>query len=44
MNETGPRPPYKTLDRDLDRFSQLEAATAYVARPLVAPGMPLPSF
>lgn len=30
-----------TLDRDLGRFSALENATAYVARPLVAPGVAL---
>ena len=41
MTETGPRPPFKTLDSDLNRISQLEAATAYVARPLVAPGIAL---
>lgn len=29
----------ETLDRDLGRFSNLEAAAAYVARPLVAPGV-----
>ncbi|RJK98609.1 inorganic phosphate transporter [Paracoccus siganidrum] len=29
----------ETLDRDLGRFSRLELATAYVARPLVAPGI-----
>lgn len=31
----------ETLDRDLGRFSRLEAASAYVARPLVAPGIAL---
>ncbi|RJE81523.1 inorganic phosphate transporter [Paracoccus sp. JM45] len=30
-----------TLDRDLGRFSKLELATAYVSRPLVAPGIAL---
>ncbi|CAM3505585.1 Phosphate transporter [Paracoccus nototheniae] len=30
-----------TLDRDLGRFSTLERATAYAARPLVAPGIAL---
>ncbi|WP_378945516.1 inorganic phosphate transporter [Paracoccus sp. R86501] len=30
-----------TLDRDLGRFSNLELATAYVSRPLVAPGIAL---
>src|SRR5690606_19732646 len=29
----------ETLDRDLGRFSNLEAAAAYVSRPLVAPGV-----
>jgi inorganic phosphate transporter, PiT family len=29
----------ETLDRDLGRFSALEVATGYVARPLVAPGI-----
>jgi inorganic phosphate transporter, PiT family len=29
----------ETLDRDLRRFSALEAATAYVARPMVGPGI-----
>ncbi|MFT6271428.1 MAG: PiT family inorganic phosphate transporter [Dinoroseobacter sp.] len=28
-----------TLDRDLGRYSTLEVATAYAARPLVAPGI-----
>lgn len=31
----------ETLDRDLERFSNLELATAYVARPMVAPGIAL---
>ena len=31
----------ETLDRDLGRFSNLETATAYVSRPLVAPGVAL---
>jgi PiT family inorganic phosphate transporter len=31
----------QTLDRDLDRFSYLEAATQYTARPMVAPGIAL---
>ena len=30
-----------TLDRDLDRYSHLEMATAYVARPLVGPAISL---
>ncbi len=29
----------ETLDRDLGRFANLEAAAAYVSRPLVAPGI-----
>lgn len=31
----------ETLDRDLSRFVQLETATSYVSRPLVAPGIAL---
>ncbi|WP_299732204.1 inorganic phosphate transporter [uncultured Tateyamaria sp.] len=31
----------ETLDRDLDRFSNLEMATSYVSRPLVGPGISL---
>src|SRR5690606_11875227 len=31
----------ETLDRDLGRFSALERATGYIARPLVAPGIAL---
>ncbi|WP_137701554.1 inorganic phosphate transporter [Marimonas lutisalis] len=31
----------ETLDRDLHRFSYLEAGTQYVARPMVAPGIAL---
>ncbi len=31
----------ETLDRDLGRLSSLESATAYVARPLVGPGLAL---
>ena len=31
----------ETLDRDLHRFSHLETATQYVARPMVAPGIAL---
>lgn len=31
----------ETLDRDLGRFAKLEAAAAYVSRPLVAPGIAL---
>ena len=32
---------WKTLDKDLSRISQIEYATSYVARPLVAPGIAL---
>lgn len=39
---TAPKgPQWTTLDRDLNRISQLELATAYVSRPLVAPGIAL---
>ena len=31
----------ETLDRDLGRYSNLERATAYVARPLIGPGVSL---
>ena len=31
----------ETLDRDLERFSKLEGATAYIARPMVGPGISL---
>ncbi len=31
----------ETLDRDLGRYSSLERATAYVARPLIGPGISL---
>ena len=31
----------ETLDRDLGRFSSLETATSYVAKPLVAPALAL---
>ncbi len=31
----------ETLDRDLDRFSNLELATSYVGRPMVGPGISL---
>ena len=31
--------PWKTLDRDLSRISQLEMATTYVARPMVGIGI-----
>ena len=33
--------PWRTLDKDLKRIVQMEAATAYVARPLVGPGIAL---
>jgi len=33
--------PWKTLDRDLNRISQVEYATAYVSRPLVGSGIAL---
>ncbi len=32
---------WKTLDKDLSRISQIEYATSYVSRPLVAPGIAL---
>ena len=32
---------HDTLDRDLHRFSHLETATQYVARPMIAPGIAL---
>lgn len=32
---------WKTLDTDLNRISQVELATAYVSRPMVAPGIAL---
>ena len=32
---------WKTLDKDLNRISQVELAATYVARPLVAPGIAL---
>ncbi|APE42611.1 anion permease [Sulfitobacter alexandrii] len=39
---TGPKgSQWKTLDTDLNRISQVELATAYVSRPLVAPGIAL---
>ncbi|MGR3676369.1 MAG: inorganic phosphate transporter, partial [Paracoccaceae bacterium] len=41
MTQTPERPPWKTLDKDLNRISQMEAATAYISRPLVAPGIAL---
>ncbi|WP_296763510.1 inorganic phosphate transporter [Sediminimonas sp.] len=41
MAGTPRRKGWKTLDKDLDRISQVEYATAHVARPLVAPGVAL---
>ncbi|UWR79179.1 inorganic phosphate transporter [Phaeobacter inhibens] len=41
MSDAPQRPQWKTLDRDLNRISQLELATSYVSRPLVAPGIAL---
>ena len=41
MSDTPRGSQWKTLDRDLNRISQVEYATAYVARPLVAPGIAL---
>ncbi|MGH1357010.1 MAG: inorganic phosphate transporter, partial [Thalassovita sp.] len=32
---------WSTLDKDLGRISQIEYATSYVSRPLVAPGIAL---
>ena len=32
---------WNTLDRDLGRFSHIEQATAYISRPMVAPGIAL---
>ncbi|PWE32166.1 anion permease [Maritimibacter sp. 55A14] len=32
---------WRTLDKDLNRISQVETATQYIARPLVAPGISL---
>ena len=32
---------WKTLDKDLNRISQIEYATSYVARPLIGPGIAL---
>ncbi|MFU8882818.1 MAG: inorganic phosphate transporter [Rhodobacterales bacterium] len=39
MSETGKS--WTTLDKDLNRISRVEHATAYVSRPLVAPGIAL---
>ncbi len=43
-SDPSPRPPvnqWKTLDKDLGRIGLLEQATAFAARPLVAPGIAL---
>ncbi|WBU60606.1 inorganic phosphate transporter [Paracoccus albus] len=40
MADTDPKS-WKTLNKDLDRISMLEQATALVSRPLVAPGIAL---
>ncbi|MFW8594580.1 inorganic phosphate transporter [Cribrihabitans neustonicus] len=41
MSDAPERPQWNTLDKDLNRISQLELATSYVSRPLVAPGIAL---
>ncbi|NSY38324.1 inorganic phosphate transporter [Leisingera sp. ANG59] len=41
MSDTDQRPQWNTLDKDLNRISQLELATSYASRPLVAPGIAL---
>ncbi|MDE4140906.1 MULTISPECIES: inorganic phosphate transporter [Rhodobacterales] len=41
MSEKPDSKHWETLDRDLNRISQLELATAYVSRPLVGPGISL---
>ncbi|MCD9149491.1 inorganic phosphate transporter [Pseudophaeobacter flagellatus] len=41
MSDAPKGPQWSTLDRDLNRISQLELATSYVSRPLVAPGIAL---
>ena len=41
MSDAPQRTQWNTLDKDLNRISQLELATAYVSRPLVAPGIAL---
>ena len=40
-NESGDGRHLETLDRDLQRFSNLEAATQYVSRPMIGPGISL---
>ncbi|WP_397542676.1 inorganic phosphate transporter [Roseovarius salis] len=41
MSETPDDNQWRTLDKDLGRISHVEYATAYVARPLIAPGIAL---
>jgi len=41
VSETPDSNQWKTLDKDLGRISHIEYATAYVARPLIAPGIAL---
>ncbi|KIC35460.1 inorganic phosphate transporter [Leisingera sp. ANG-M7] len=41
MSHEDQRPQWNTLDKDLNRISQLELATSYASRPLVAPGIAL---
>ncbi|MGR3759936.1 inorganic phosphate transporter [Roseobacteraceae bacterium NS-SX3] len=41
MSDAPRRTQWNTLDKDLNRISQLELATSYVSRPLVAPGIAL---
>ncbi|WP_420820975.1 inorganic phosphate transporter [Roseovarius amoyensis] len=41
LSETPDSNQWKTLDKDLGRISHIEYATAYVARPLIAPGIGL---
>ncbi|WP_291732516.1 inorganic phosphate transporter [Leisingera sp. F5] len=41
MSDAEQRTQWNTLDKDLNRISQLELATSYVSRPLVAPGIAL---
>lgn len=41
MSDAPQRSQWNTLDKDLNRISQVELATAYVSRPLVGPGIAL---
>ena len=41
MSHEDQRPQWNTLDKDLNRISQLELAASYASRPLVAPGIAL---